>query len=204
MAKGIRELTTYLTEEQDEKVIQGVLEEVQALLTSEEVVEYIAVQSRIAGMKPDGVILTNRRFIIFRPKMIGGTTFEDDLWRNLQDAHLKEGMISSTLTFRLTAGNVYTIEKLPKKQARRAYAISQEREETALENRRNRAMEESRASAGHIVMGNQATPPPAPAQTPAATEDPVAKLGKLKTMLEQELITKEEFAEQKKRILESM
>ncbi|RLG43667.1 MAG: hypothetical protein DRN81_06045, partial [Thermoproteota archaeon] len=133
---------------------QKVQQKVQQILTREEKVLFIAVQNSplSINLSPDSVVLTNRRFIIYRPKLLGGASFEDYIWRDLQDARLKEGMMRSTLTFKTVKGKVLHIIDLPKEEARRAYAIAQEMEEKVLEERRQRQIEEKRAAAGGVIL----------------------------------------------------
>jgi hypothetical protein len=97
------------------------------------------------------------------------------------------------------------MDYLPKAQARRIYRIAQEREEQALEVRRNRWIEEQRASATNIVVNTPATQAVGPSSAAAApAEDPVAKLQKLKLMLEQGLIEQSEYDAAKAKVLAAM
>ena len=91
------------------------------------------------------------------------------------------------------------MEWLPKDQARRVYRIAQEMEETMVEQRRNRAMEETRAGATNITMNAQTAP-----VTESTSSDPMAKLGQLKQMLEAGLINEDEFTRKKADILSQM
>lgn len=199
----------FLTDGQNEATVAKIFDRVQGILTSQEQIEYIAVQSKPVAIAPDCVVATNRRFIIFHQKMLGQADFDDYLWRNLFDARVKEGMIFATLSFRAMDGRTISIDYLPKAQARRIYRMAQEREEAAEEERRRREMEEKRAGASNIVVNAApaavATPVAAPAPSPVASaEDPLAKLKKLKDMLEAGLISDDEYNATKTRILQSM
>jgi len=168
------------------------------------VILYLAVQSMplkpVANLTPDCVVLTNRRFIIYRPKLLGRADFEDYIWRELRDARLKEGITRATLTFQTVKGRTIAIEGLPKNEARRLYAIAQEQEEKVLEERRQREMEEKRAAAGGVYL--HGAPVAAPALPPQ--EDPVQKLKQLKDMLDTGLISQEEYDSKKADILSRM
>ncbi|MCJ7445305.1 MAG: PH domain-containing protein, partial [Methanotrichaceae archaeon] len=83
----------------------------------------------MAGFKPDAVVLTNKRFIIYHPGLLG-IKFDDFLWRDLIDIKLTEGLLGAKLTFE-AKGRKRSIDKLPKTEARKAYAISQEKEQEA-------------------------------------------------------------------------
>lgn len=54
-----------------------ILPRITELLTRDEQVEYIAVQKKMMmNFSPDAVVLTNRRFIVVYPKLLG-MTFRD-------------------------------------------------------------------------------------------------------------------------------
>jgi len=196
-------------------IIQQAKVKVEQILTAGEKILYIVAQDNplnpVANISRDCVALTNRRFIIYKPKLLGGASFEDYIWRELGDAHLNEGFARSSITFKTVKGQIIKLDNLPKKGARRIYAVAQEMEEKVLEERRQRAMEEKRAAAGGVVFqGGVPTPspPPAPIQPAAAPtpppEDPMEILSKLKKMLDADLITQEEYDAKKDDILSRM
>ena len=194
-------LKRFLSEEQDPAIVKRVYSRVKQILTSGEEILYIAVQKSLVNLSPDCAILTNRRFIIYRPKLLGGVNFEDYIWRDLHDARLSEGMIRATLTMHTVKGKVLSIGDIPKAQARKLYAFAQEMEEKVREQRRLRAMEEKRAAAGGIVLqGTPTTQDPAI----ASQEDPMQKLMKIKEMLDAGLITAGEYEAKKTEILSRM
>ena len=193
---------------QAQKMMRQAQAKVEQILTAGEKILYIVAQDNpfnpVANMSRDCVALTNRRFIIYRPKLLGRVSFEDYIWRDLRDAHLNEGFTRASVTFMTTQGKVFKIDNLPKKGARRIYAVAQEMEEKVLEERRQRAMEEKRAAAGGVIFqGGVPAPPPVSIPTPPQ-EDPVAKLKQLKTMLDVDLITQEEYDAKKDGILSRM
>ena len=198
-------LVRFLSEEQDPEVVEQVHPRVQELLTRDEEILYIAVQKFMMGIlsNPEAVILTNRRFIVYRRTLTRKVKFEDHLWRHLEDARLDEGRMRATLTLQTIKGQKLTIEHLPKEQARKLYAYAQEMEEKSHEERRQRELEDKRAEAGGVVV--HTSPESAqPTSSAPATEDPVEKLKKLKDMLEANLITAEEFEAKKADILSTM
>ena len=184
--------------EQDEARVRGIAEKVAQILTGDEEISYIAVQQRIAGPRPNAIILTNKRFIVYRPALLKAT-FEDDLWLNLQDVHLNEGLLNAKLTFRTIQGHKIVIDRLPKDQARRAYAIAQEKEQEAMEIRRQRQIEEDRAKAGGVIVG---APSIASGATPVS--DPMAKMTQLRALFDAGLITEEEYKQKKAEILSAL
>lgn len=195
-------LQKFLGDEQDPTAVRQAHAKISQILTRDEEILYIAVQKSLVNLSPDCAVLTNRRFIIYRPKLLGGASFQDYIWRDLQDAHLNEGMIRSTFTLKTVKGELLALSDLPKSQARKLYAFAQEMEERVLEERRQREMEEKRAAAGGVVL-QSSVPAPAPIPT-APQENPVQKLKQLKDMLDMELISEQEYETKKSDILSKM
>lgn len=70
-------LAQFLTDEQDPVAVGKILPKITELLTRDEQVAYIAVQKKmVMNLSPDAVVLTNRRFIVVSPKLLG-MTFRD-------------------------------------------------------------------------------------------------------------------------------
>jgi len=183
--------------------------EASQILTSNEQIEYVAIQQKPVAVKADVMIITNRRLIFYRPKLLGRMDFQDYLWRDLYNAHLKNDMIGSTFSAQHISGGIVTMDYLPKNAAARVYRIAQQREEEAIEIRRQREMEERRAGAMNIAV--QAAPVPtspveaAPVEaSPVPTDDPMERLAKLKKMLDAELITQEDYDLRKAEILKEI
>ena len=188
-------------DEQDPGVVQTVVERVQQILTSGEKIQYVAVQKRpILTIAPDCVVLTNRRFIVYRPKLLGQASFEDYSWRDLQDAKLDEHIMGSTFTMKTIDGRQTSADYLPRTQARRLYAFAQEMEERVREERRARDLEDKRAAAGGVVLsGIAANPAPDP-----SASDPVQRLKTLKEMHDAGLITAGEYEAKRAEIISKM
>jgi len=198
-------LQKFLGEQQDPIVAQQVHQRVSQILTRDEEILYIAVQKPLISLSPDSIVLTNRRFIIYKPKLLGGVDFEDYIWRDLNDVKLKEGMINSSISMKTTGGHVVFIEHLPKAQARKLYAFAQEREEQVREERRIREMEEKRAAAGGIVFqGSPSFPNSVSVPISPTPVDPLQKLTQLKAMLDAGLITQQEYDAKKTDLLSRM
>lgn len=197
-------LTQFLTDEQDEAAVRKILPKITELLTKDEVIEYIAVQKKLVmNFSPDAVVLTNRRFILVQPKMLG-MTFRDFPWREVSDVHMSEQMVGATITCRMVDGGNVTLDSLPKKQARRVYSYAQQIEEQAYEKRQHVELEKLRAGAGGVVVHAPAMPamPPPPSSIPASVaDDPMQVLGKLKQLLDAGLINQVEFDSKKTEVL---
>ncbi|GAL76075.1 hypothetical protein JCM19275_2207 [Nonlabens ulvanivorans] len=93
-------LKKYLNEQQDPAAVQKILEKVSDLLTTNEVIEYIAVQKKPAlNLSPDCISLTNKRIIFCRPKTFGfSMDFQDFQWKDVRDCHMKEGIMGATFS----------------------------------------------------------------------------------------------------------
>ncbi|MCK5802020.1 MAG: PH domain-containing protein [Lentisphaeria bacterium] len=178
---------------------------VSQILTKDEQIIYMVRQRKpYLNFAPDCVVLTNRRVILYRPKLFGRVSFDDYIWRDLGDAKLKEGIWGATISLRTLGGARLSLDWLPKAPARRIYSIAQEMEEMVREERRVREMEEQRAAAGGVVIqGSVPTTGPAgdQAPSPVVPEDPTAKLTQLKTMMDAGLITQDEYETKKTEIL---
>jgi len=203
-------LKKFLNEEQDPKSVEKLLEKINSLLTSQEFVEYIAVQKKPAiNLSPDCIALTNKRIIFCRPKTFGlSMDFQDYSWVDVADCHIKEGIMGSTFMMRTIRNFTNMMDYLPKAQARKLYQYAQEIEEQMRGVRREKDLETRRASAGGVTVNN-ATPiithPQQFQQQPnplmIENEDPFALLQKLKGLIENGIISPEEFENKKNEIL---
>lgn len=195
----MRPIQELLTDEQDEAAVRKILPKVSELLTRDETIEYIAVQKKlVVNLSPDAIVLTNRRFILVQPKMLG-MNFVDFPWREVDNVHMSEQMVGATITCKATTGAFIALDSIPKRQARRVYAYAQQVEEQAYEKRQQVELEKLRASAGGVVLhAPSAAAVPAPA---AAAEDPMQVLGKLKQLLDAGLISQGEFDAKKSEVL---
>ena len=194
------DISRFISDEQDEASAHKILTKVQDLLAAGETIEYIAVQKNlVVNLSPDAIVLTNRRFILVKPSLLG-MTFHDVPWRDVHDVHMSEQMLGATLVCRTVSGAFLSLDKIPKKQARRVYTYAQKIEEDAYERRRQLELEKSRAAAGGVVVNAPAAAPPAIPAAPTP-EDPMAALSKLKQLHAADLITAEEFEKKKAEIL---
>ena len=194
-------INAFLGDDQDPGAVTKMVAKAKDLLTSGEQIEYVAVQKKpLVNIAPDGLLLTNKRLMIVRPKLLG-MTFQDYIWRDIGNVHMSEQMLTATITCTVAGGTPLKIDSIPKKQARKIYGIAQEKEERVREERRMRDMEEKRAAAGGITI---AAPGQVPAAVAPAADDPMAVLGKLKSMLDAGLIQPQEFEAKKTEILGRM
>jgi hypothetical protein len=202
----MRPIAELLSDEQDEAAVTRLLPKIQELLAGDESVDYIAVQKKlVVNISPDAIVLTSRRFIVVRPRLLG-MDFQDFPWREVADVHMSEQMVGATIVCKTIDGGAVQVDSLPKRQARRVYAYAQGVEEQAYEKRRQVELEKLRASAGGVVL-HAPTPGAASASTPPAAavpEDPMQILGKLKQLLDAGLISQGEYDAKKTEVLGRM
>ena len=179
-------------------------EEIGSILTSGETILAIATQNPInSPINRDSAVVTSRRFIIYRPRLLGRMDLEDVLWQDVTDVRLSSKMLGAILEVtarkRLPSGAVeaaeHRIEGLDRAAARKVYAVAQEMEEQWREKNRVRQMEEERARSGGVYLGGAHAPTAAPA--PSVEE----RLRKLKSLHEQGLITDAEYESRKSQII---
>ncbi len=207
LANRQHELARFMDAGQDVQMIIKLYNRVGEICTSSEEIKYMAVQQHpVANVAPDAVVLTNRRVIIFRQKILGRLDFLDVRWLDVKDVHVKEGVLRSTLSIQGINGHVEKVEHMPKAQARKVYRIGQEMEEEMIEFRRDRSMEEDRNRASNIVVNTAVAPSQAVNPTPPETkaDDPVSRLKTLKEMSDAGLLSDAEFAAKKAQIMDEL
>ena len=152
--------------------------------------------------------VTNSRIINLQRGLIGGYTMRDYQWKDLEDAKISENVLpeicGSTLTF--TFSQFPLIMFYPdSKTASDIYKVAQLQEQAWEEKRRIREMEETRAQAGGISIGNTAIPSPTGSTSnndkSISTSDIADELLKIKELLDKGILSDVEFQEMKSKIL---
>ena len=152
--------------------------------------------------------VTNSRIINLKRGLIGGYQMTDYQWKDLVDAKISEnvlpGICGSTLTF--TFSQFPWIMVYPDlKTASDIYKVAQLQEQAWEEKRRIREMEETRAQAGGISIGNTASPSPTGSisnnDKSSSTTDIADELLKIKDLLDKGILSDVEFQEMKAKIL---
>lgn len=192
---------------------QDLMSKIASILTKGERVAGVAMQNAInAPVKRDFALVTNRRFIIFRPKLFGRMNLVDFLWQDIDNVSVSTQVLGATLVVhgkRKTINGRYmphnvSIGGLEKRQALRLYAKAQELEEQWREKNRVRTMEEERARAGGVYLGGHsmgASPSGAGGSTNLSVED---RLAKLKALHAKALITDAEYESRKAQIISEL
>ena len=195
--------TSQVSHHPNAALVDSMCQKVQAILTSQEVIQYVAVQQKpLVNIAPDALVATNRRLIFFRSKLLGRFEFQDYLWFDLSNAHVQQNLLGSVFSARHVSGQVLTMDYLPKESANALYRLAQEREEQARLARYQLHVDTMRAGAAQVnVQTNIPAAGPAPSVPALAADDVVARLEKLKAMADKGLITQADFEKRKQEIL---
>jgi hypothetical protein len=182
--------------------------DLRSILTEGERIVAVAPQNTIhSPLKKDAAVVTTRRLILHRARLLGRLEIEDFLWQDVTEVRVSLQMLGATIS--VTAKRVErdgqvqtrsaTIEGLEKEAALRLYAEAQRFEEEWREKNRVRRMEEERARAGGVYLHGAAAAgaAPGPAQ-PASIEDRLAKLRELR---DKGLISDAEYESRKGQII---
>lgn len=201
-------IAQYLEDGQPAAAVHKTLERIADLLKEGESVEYIAVQHNpinpLDNIDPGSVVITPRRLIVCRPKLLGRMEFRPYPWYEITNLRLSERIGGATIAFRTAGGENVAIDLIPKKQGHHLYAAAQACHEIAREERRRMNMEQSRARlAAHQAMAAPQIPPQSPPPPPPQPMkgDPFERLKKLKEMLELGLINEQDYESKKQELL---
>lgn len=199
-----KRLEDFIDDSRPEEKIRAAWNMVKPLLIAGEHIEHLLVQGLTAmKLRAGSIVLTNRRAIFLEPGLIK-MDFKDMLWRNLLGVHISETLTGAEFVLQDTNGRVLCLAHLAKEATRRAYAYAQQVEESAVEFRHQRALEESRAAARGFALPAQAPsePPLAPRLSSAPAEgDPVTALTILKDMLDRGLLDEATYQAKRTEIL---
>ena len=154
------------------------------------------------------IAVTNSRIINLKRGLLGGYQMRDYQWKDLEDAQISENILPDICgsTLRFSFFNLLPIEVFPDvKTASDIYKVAQLQEQAWEEKRRIREMEETRAQAGGISIGNTATPSQINSGTKnensISTSDIADELLKIKELLDKGILSDVEFQEMKSKIL---
>ena len=191
-------MESFASDEQSESKVRRVWERVSPLLVPGETIEHLVVQTMAAmTVLPGALVLTNHRALFASGGLIR-LAFNDLKWRFLMDAHLSHGLMGSTVNLLDVHNRRWEIAHLPKVAASHAYAYAQTIEDLATAFRRDLHLEETRAAARGVAVTNQekeVSLSPSPAESIEQT------LVRLKKLLDNQLITQEEFEAKRAEVL---
>jgi hypothetical protein len=184
------------------------LEHLNSVLTAAETLEAWAIQRRVFGLKHRRLVVaaTSGRFLALERGFFGGFTLTDIRWQDLKEVKIEVGMIGARLTLAAFASpdlasasaqtTVFVYDGLRKDQAEALYRIAQGHDQAWREKRRVRDLEEMRARAGGIQVGNLAG-----AAADGASGDATQRLQHAKSMLDAGLISDSEYETLKAKII---
>ncbi len=196
----------YINDGQDPKVVEKLLLKLQDMLTSGEVVTYVAVQKKPAvTLFPASIALTNKRIFLCEFTKLGlATDFKILPWTSISDISFKEGILGSKFTIFPTEDEFIEVGYIPKSQARKLYQLSSE----MLEKQQGRAGKEEQVDEDDTPFRplkpeeqpvlKTITPAPEP------EDELTLKLKKLKTLFERQLITQAEYESKKNELLSQL
>ncbi|MCD7971992.1 MAG: PH domain-containing protein [Candidatus Azobacteroides sp.] len=202
----------FLNEGQDPKTIEKIYHRLEDLLLPEEHLLYIAVQKKPAvTISPNSVALTDRRLILFKSKSLGLLMdFEEYLWSTIFNFTIKETIFGADFTFKTTYGLEIKVDYLPKAQARKLYQISQQQKinreeaEEPVQNPTSITEKEEPLSESVSPQEKIIEEIKNPEIEEAHEEDLMKALQKLKTLLDNGLITQQDYDEKKAEILSQL
>lgn len=190
-------INQYINDGQDPKTVEKLLLKLQDMLTSDEIVSYIAVQKKPAvTLFPDSIVLTNKRIFRCESTKLGlATDFIIFPWKTIKEISFKEGVLGSKFIVVPVEGENIELGYIPKSQVRKLYQLGQE----ALERQRDATRQ--KAAPAPMVETEEATPPPQPRKP---EDELTLKLQKLKSLFESELITQAEYDNKKNELLSQL
>jgi hypothetical protein len=193
----------YLTDEQDPKTAEKVLNKLRDMLTSGEAIVYLAIQKKPAvTLMPDSIAVTSKRLVFCLPGNLGLTTnFITFTWADIKEVSFKEEFFGAKFLAIPQKGENIAIDYIPKIQARKLYQYCNEQLEKQKE-QQDRTMDERQLTVqqSELPVAEVAAPEPAP----SAEDELTQKLKKLKVLFEKQLITQEEYEQKKADILSQL
>jgi len=192
----------------EDRGVRRALEHLSSVLTANETLEAWAIQRRLFALKQRRLVVaaTSGRFLALKRGMFGGFTLTDIRWQDLKEVKIEVGIIGACLTLAAFASpdlasasaqtTAFVYDGLRRDQAEALYRIAQGHDQAWREKRRVRDLEEMRARAGGIQVGNLAASAP-----DGASPDATQRLQHAKSMLDARLISDSEYEALKAKII---
>lgn len=195
----IMNIDKFLSDEQDVKAVEKVVNKLLDLLVSGEELIYMAVQKKPAvNLLPDSIAISNKRIFYCEPGNLGLTmNFKDISWKNIKEVSFKEEFFGSKFICVPQHGENIVTEFIPKVQARKLYQAATEQ----LELLKDTIIPVLPKNIEIEIEEAQLVEEPAVLE---AEDETTLKLRKLKTLYDKQLITLEEFENKKAAILETL
>lgn len=193
----------YLTDEQDPKTAEKVLNKLRDMLTTGEVIVYLAIQKKPAvTLMPDCIAVTNKRLVFCLPGNLGLTTnFITFTWTDIKEVSFKEEFFGAKFLAIPQKGENIAIDYIPKIQARKLYQHCNEQLEKQKGQQERKTEERQQPEQQTETIAAEA---PVPEPVVSVEDELTQKLKKLKVLFEKQLITQEEYEQKKSEILSQL
>ncbi len=169
-------------------------EEVEKTFAEGEKASIVVERSKLKPtLHPEKLIITNKRAIIYEPKLIGHER-QDIPLESITNIKIKKGFTQSEIKIYIGSKDV-EIEDIPNDDAERAISILK----TNTQNLKKPSQKETTSK-----VETSPKVPSSTASSTAAQGDPVQKLKQLKDMLNSGLITQAEYDSKKAEIISKM
>ena len=201
----------YFVFRNSEKRIEKIFINLRDILMNDESILVEGIDKRIFALfnRRQAFAITSSRIIKLERPLLGGYKMLDFQWKDLKDAQISENVFSfvcgSTLSFE--SEDLKLILYPDSEISSKAYKLAQQQEQAWEEKRRIRGMEEKRAEAGGIIIGQSNNQPSSISKSPQgkdneySTEQISEELLKLKDLLDKGILSDAEFQEMKSKIL---
>ncbi len=200
------------------------LQQLQTMLVDGEVVIAHAMQHRLYALihRRNLAAATSGRFIFLKRPLLGGYLPITLRWQDIKAAEITVGMFSAEVILTYSGnlsdtaageGHILTLRAsgLTIEAAQALYRECQAQEQSWREKRRVRTIEEMRAQAGGVQIATGVYPQNDPSHVAegrtlpgSAADNPVDRLARAKTMLDQGLISDSEYEAIKAKIVGSL
>ena len=169
------------------------------------------VKQRFAMEKPKWLVVTDRRIVFFDEKLLGRYDMKSVPYEKLLKVYYRRGMVGSEFRIELENGEVLDLSWMSKDNAEKAInAIKEALERISVEpptmtkkkhlTSTEIVLEKPKEIVSRTVSRAVVQPPP----SGQAKEDPLEKLEKLKRLLDQGAISREEYERLRKKLLEQL
>lgn len=204
-------INQYINDEQDPKMVEKILGKIQDMLTTGEMVTYIAVQKKPAvTLLADSIVLTNKRIFLCEPTKLGlSTNFEIFDWQDVKTISFKEEFFGSKFTVVPMEGENLTVGYIPKVQARKLYQFSKEAmEQLQKEGRLQDKFQKPELDDDLINLEyhprEKALLPEEEPTLKQPEDELTQKLQRLKALYDKQLITQDEYNHKKDELLSQL
>lgn len=194
--------------------LRSAISKLQSLLVAGENIEHLASQVYIFALINSNrraiIAATPMRMIIFKRGLFGGYELTDIRWQDLENVNISESffenIFGASFTIKIRQGSTLIVKGVQSVQVRPLYVYSQQQEQSWREKNRIRKIEEDRAKAGGITIGNpnSMTNPTPASNSPLEQDTVMLRIQKAKALFDQGLMSDDEYEAVKARIFNEL